>query len=664
MDTYGHENRLPAEGEGAGTKSTDGAQPQYPPKPSTMSRDEMDLLYQNCIKLASENKISQKNTWSLRLIDHLSDLVKPSVEENAPPNFSRAGCTLDASTKIYAYRVDSVHDETFKVLGFMNRSGPRQPEELAREGEDYNLEATLESSFDAITNKQLDEDVAVDPLFHKTSAQFDASGASGLLLNNLSVYNGCEIVFDSAEVPQSAQDRGLEPCPDVQIDLGLLPPHVLSLARNPPATSSIAPALDEILRLLGNPPPDNAASEAARLVSEVLTGNQGARQPEDSACQMDEGVYENDGGGDGGFDYDDMNRDDDGGGGGASFDYHDENADDVRQSASEDLGKAPAFGSFAAAAVKDESGTGIGVETLQWLTTAGNIECDQGGDLTPARGPVTRGTSWAGAGHWRFRAEPPTPKERAATKPKTPSRKKKVTAEVDYEIGREEDFSTAMGRSKGPQLVKVSTKDTELPNDMHYKADILERVRTKPLAHMHMTRSATAAAAGRVVPTPMYNDNNNDNDNDSDDHDGGFDGWCGYGGGDNGDDGSTWPALEQSSGMIDEPPRVVQQSISYALSAPQVDVKALKHALWTSIKNARELQGGSAEPLPFAHLIAEVTGTARPGADGMKENCLQSVLGPVSMHLCFICLLHLANEHSLLLSDSPDFTTLTVQLPA
>jgi hypothetical protein len=38
---------------------------------------------------------------------------------------------------------------------------------------------------------------------------------------------------------------------------------------------------------------------------------------------------------DGGFDYDDMNRDDDGGGGGASFDYHDENADDVRQSASE-----------------------------------------------------------------------------------------------------------------------------------------------------------------------------------------------------------------------------------------------------------------------------------------------------------------------------------------
>lgn len=42
----------------------------------------------------------------------------------------------------------------------------------------------------------------VDPLFHQTSAQFDEGGAGGLLLNNLSVYRGCEIVFDSHEVPE------------------------------------------------------------------------------------------------------------------------------------------------------------------------------------------------------------------------------------------------------------------------------------------------------------------------------------------------------------------------------------------------------------------------------------------------------------------------------
>ena len=33
-------------------------------------------LFDNCLKLASENKITAKNTWDLPLIDHLSDLVQ------------------------------------------------------------------------------------------------------------------------------------------------------------------------------------------------------------------------------------------------------------------------------------------------------------------------------------------------------------------------------------------------------------------------------------------------------------------------------------------------------------------------------------------------------------------------------------------------------------
>lgn len=44
----------------------------------------------------------------------------------------------------------------------------------------------------------------MDPLFQQTSAQFDEGGAKGLLLNTLSVYQGCEIVFDSWEVPEKS----------------------------------------------------------------------------------------------------------------------------------------------------------------------------------------------------------------------------------------------------------------------------------------------------------------------------------------------------------------------------------------------------------------------------------------------------------------------------
>ena len=42
---------------------------------------------------------------------------------------------------------------------------------------------------------------AVDPLYHQTSAQFDEGGAKGLLLNSLGVYGGCQVLFDSQEIP-------------------------------------------------------------------------------------------------------------------------------------------------------------------------------------------------------------------------------------------------------------------------------------------------------------------------------------------------------------------------------------------------------------------------------------------------------------------------------
>ena len=41
----------------------------------------------------------------------------------------------------------------------------------------------------------------VDPLYRQTSAQFDEGGAKGLLMNNLGVYGGCRVLFDSMEVP-------------------------------------------------------------------------------------------------------------------------------------------------------------------------------------------------------------------------------------------------------------------------------------------------------------------------------------------------------------------------------------------------------------------------------------------------------------------------------
>ena len=58
--------------------------------------------YQKCIKLSAENKISTKNAFNLQLIDYMASMIKKKESDMA--NFQVAAGTLDASTKIYAYR--------------------------------------------------------------------------------------------------------------------------------------------------------------------------------------------------------------------------------------------------------------------------------------------------------------------------------------------------------------------------------------------------------------------------------------------------------------------------------------------------------------------------------------------------------------------------------
>ncbi|GKV49760.1 hypothetical protein SLEP1_g56493 [Rubroshorea leprosula] len=98
--------------------------PPSPPSDYCLSKRQIIDLFQNCIKLASENKINHKNTWESKLIDQLSDIIKvDAAEADSQTNFQRASCTLEAGVKIYSVRVDAVHAEAYKVLSGINRVG-------------------------------------------------------------------------------------------------------------------------------------------------------------------------------------------------------------------------------------------------------------------------------------------------------------------------------------------------------------------------------------------------------------------------------------------------------------------------------------------------------------------------------------------------------------
>lgn len=93
------------------------------------NNSEMTDLYKQAIRLNAENKINASNSWNLPLIENLDHFVQDA-------NFTKASCTLDASVKIYGYRVDDVHLTSYKVLANLHRNEKPSAEPSVVEDED------------------------------------------------------------------------------------------------------------------------------------------------------------------------------------------------------------------------------------------------------------------------------------------------------------------------------------------------------------------------------------------------------------------------------------------------------------------------------------------------------------------------------------------------
>ncbi len=82
----------------------------------------------------------------------------------------------------------------------------------------------------------------------------------------------------------------------------------------------------------------------------------------------------------------------------------------------------------------------------------------------------------------------------------------------------------------------------------------------------------------------------------------------------------------------------------------QVDVRALKETLWHSMMPIQ--QASNEQDVSFQDLIADMPSVSPAGR---SED--------LSVHLCFICLLHLANEHGLAVKGSDALNQLVVSHP-
>ena len=138
-------------------------------------------------------------------------------EESA---WQRASASLDATAKIYGYRVDSVHTETFKFLGGLNRN--KKEMNSKEENEDENQfdgdntkkkekirrgVNTLETNIRKLNLDKYDIDTEVDPLFSVMTSKFNESTAKGLLLNTIPLDDNINYILESKKSDENPESE-------------------------------------------------------------------------------------------------------------------------------------------------------------------------------------------------------------------------------------------------------------------------------------------------------------------------------------------------------------------------------------------------------------------------------------------------------------------------
>eukprot|EP00958_Prasinococcus_capsulatus_P019941 scaffold2536_cov378-Prasinococcus_capsulatus_cf.AAC.2 len=593
--------------------------PPPPPLPTTTSLRRTESWF------GRAQKINAKNTWSLELIDHISDIIKSEREDQT--NFQkvkskgmtpRASCTLDAGVKIYASRVDSVHTDTFKILGGLTRSrGSGENGAEGEGGEDGDKKRahsrktvnTLEQSADSIRMKKLDLSVVVDPLFHKTSAQFDEArtrvcplpeqgGASGLLLNTLGVYHGCDLIFDGEQIPDNcSKETNTE---DVELSLSEGHEKLIAQLRDMVAgagTRELSPTLAELNALL------HGSSRRPLLLPEP------------------------------------------------------EPVDDDNEDSFAGIGSSPGIGGFEDGDALSDDDQGLDVlPDENGFGSVGTLPGDGPMDFRPMSGDMTlewisnaamrRTASWAGPEHWRYRAPPRDISDAPKNVEENEEREKSARSTARFNI----DFVNPP--DVPPNAFDIAEKDTDitlksqagdantlLPDDLHYHPKMLARLFLRPLyIGGHKKRAFDDSLNhGETQGFAELQDAASDDDEDFNNfgESGLPDAFDAFQGGE--DDEDDVQLLQQGR-------HLEKIEVPYAKAAKQVDVRALKTNLWEGLTSLALMDGtpvkGKPSPVyPFERVLEGLS--ARAPAAFKKE------LPDVSVHLAFICLLHLCNEHSL-----------------
>ncbi|XP_016322524.1 condensin complex subunit 2 isoform X1 [Sinocyclocheilus anshuiensis] len=621
----------------AGSHSTAGT-PAVVPK---LSSAQISEHYSTCIKLSTENKITTKNAFGLHLIDYMADILK---QKDSELNFKVAAGTLDASTKIYAVRVDAVHADAYRVLGGLgSETKPKESQdgeeeaEVAEGGQGEQVAAkqtkkrpqkkTVEQNLSNINLPESEIKCEVDPMFQRMAASFDENSTAGVFLSVLfSEDSRCELRFPSHMTLLKSQ------LPPVQVPHQHVPAsqfigHLKTLEDRP-----ICPSLEDFSFTRWTP---EHTTNLNQLLENMKQGEHAFDVNAD--IEPDEDV---------GPDF------------GDNFDV---DVDEGRQGECEEFKE-----HREACSRSPQKGRGvIPIGKVDIATMCLQLS-DQPREYSYFS-PRTMAT-WVGPGYWLFK-----PGHKQDHKPDKEPRKRapKNPLVIDFkgDINFHNYFRTTRAATTiSKSALNTSNKKTTLPADFQYPPSNLSQLSLKPSNTLSAEgKKRSSGELGEDIGEYDYN-NANDTANfcpglqegDSEDAEG-------FGGSDDSqtdrptpfpldtDDISTYG----EDCLVPEPHKVNTIEINYAKTAKKMDMKKLKTTMWGLLTESPEK--------PAKQVDSEET-TEVPGEKSFSQsvrNLLQrlpsTMATNLSVPLAFVALLHLANEKNLELHKIDGMTDIIIK---
>lgn len=600
--------------------------------------------FEEWIKLSTDNKITSKNSWQFALIDYFHDLNVIKDGDNI--NFQRASATLDGCVKIYLSRVESVASETGKLLsGLATKKGQLELEanddedEAAEENADPSatrkerrLNRVVESTlvaFDALKIKKLDQELAIDPLFKKALADFDEGGAKSLLLNTLNIDNSGRVVFDAttnAVKEDFPENDAMEVDTESEVDLSKL----RKMLFNEPSdmdSLAICPSLAELKTVL------NDVNKAKAVLGDV--NNRFLADEEEEEKKVAEFPPE-------------QNFPD--------YDYEmdlDEPPAKEFDLAEDDERTAPPTEVFTTQKVMDQDLMAYFDEKMK--------------------------TNWRGPEHWRVTALKQSKNlnqtlKAATPQPEAPKRKRKEAIIVDFFEENDEDYLEDIFQKHKNQF-HVSKRPEErksedlhiLPDDFQFNSQRLVTLFIKPnKSIVTFSRRVRTHTDEEDVQNPTYTDENyfagkyleQAKQREEEErqerlaasfHQAELDDYDNFGGIDfqdvlGGVDDVLADSLDDKEALGSQflgGRKARPEYVTFSRVAKRVDVKLLKDNLWKSIKEEPSEEVEIKKEKNFNDVVDVIGEMYRP--EEKKD---------LSTSFCFICLLHLANEHGLSISSN------------